>query len=145
MGKMFNFQFPIFSQFSISKFSNRPLLKLVFIAVVCVILGGIVGLVLNYQTLKELRSEEIETALPVVAEEEEKIATYSGTIKPSVYSKGTHYLEDDGGSVIVLLKGGEIESGFLELLEGRRVEVVGRIEEAVEEGFDLLEVNEVHL
>ena len=90
---MRNFQFSIFNQLSISKFSNRPLLKLVFIAVVCVILGVIVGLVLNYQTLKELRSEEIETALPVIAEEEEKIATYSGTIKPSVYSKGTHYLE----------------------------------------------------
>ncbi len=139
---MINFQFPIFNQFSISKFSNKPFLKLVVISAVCVGLGAAVGLGLNYKTLRELRSEQVAPVSSVVAEEEqEKIATYSGTIKPSVYLKGTHYLESADGEVIVLLESPKID---LALIEGWEVEVEGTVKNT-EEGQLLMKVAEVRL
>ena len=117
-------------------------MRLVFLSIICIVAGVAAGLILNYQTVKELRSAEIEATLPVVVEEEqEKIATYSGTIKPSVYSKGTHYLEDAGGEVIVLLESPKID---LALIEGWEVEVEGTVENT-EEGQLLMKVAEVRL
>lgn len=148
MRKMFNFhrfeESPL-ADFSIfNKFSKRPFLRLVLTSIICIVVGGVAGLILNYQTVKELRSAESEATLPVVEEEEgsqEKIATYSGTIKPSVYSKGAHYLEDDDGEVIVLLESPKID---LALIEGWEVEVEGTVENT-EEGQLLMKVAEVRL
>jgi len=137
---MINFQFSIFN-----KFSKKPLLRLAFVSIVCVTLGVVVGLVLNYQTLKKLRSEDIEPAPPVVVEEkeEEKIATYSGTIKPAgkLYPQATHYLENENGEMILLLESPKIDLG---LIEGWEVEVEGTVENT-EEGRLLMEVSEVRL
>lgn len=111
--------------------------------------GAVIGLVLNYQTIKELREGPEAPPVPSsqVEEEkkEEKIATYSGTIKPSIQPEiAAHYLEDDSGKVIVFLKSGKIESGFLGMLEGQTVEVVGAVEED-DKGQMVMEVDEVHL
>jgi hypothetical protein len=104
---------------------------------------------LNYQTIKEVR-EEPSTPVPSdqVEEEkpEEKIATYSGKIKPSLQPEiAAHYLEDENGQTIIFLRSGKIESGFLEVLEGQMVEVMGKIVKTSENGQEVLEVDEVHL
>lgn len=120
---------------------------MVLISTAFVTTGALIGLVLNYRTLRELRSETVEGVPSVVEEEEkEKIATYSGKIKPSIQKEvAAHYLEDDEGNIIVFLQSGKIESGFLEMLEGQMVEVVGEIVKTVEGGQAVLEVDEVHL
>ncbi len=125
---------------------KKHLLKLGLVSLAAIAIGAVVGLVLNYQTIQKLRSEPVETTLPVVEEEaQEKIATYSGKIKPSIQPEiAAHYLEGDDGEIIVFLKSGKIESGFLEMLEGQMVEVVGTIEEN-NEGQKVMEVDEVHL
>jgi len=126
------------------KLDKKKLLKLGLISIAFIIVGAVVGLVLNYQALREIRSEPVEVTLPVVEEErEEKIATYSGKIKPSIRPEiAAHYLEDDEGEIIVFLKSGKIESGFLGILEGQTVEVVG---ELVGGDQEVLKVDEVHL
>ena len=126
--------------------NKKTILRLALISIAFITIGAVVGLVLNYQTLKELRSSDVARQPPVAVEEEEqeKIATYSGTIKPSapaLYSEGTHYLEDADGEMIVLLESPKID---LSLIEGWEVEVEGTIEET-EEGQKLLEVTEVRL
>lgn len=106
--------------------------------------GAVVGLALNYQTLKELRSPKVEPVPPaVVEEEEEKIATYSGTIKPSapsLYSEGTHFLEDENGEIVALLKSAKIDLSFI---EGQTVEVEGRVKKTVEGEQMILDVEKV--
>ncbi len=130
--------------------SKKHFLKLALISLVAVAVGAVVGLALNYKTLKELREEqkasEVSSVSPSPTEEpEEKVATFSGKIKPSVKPEiAAHYLEDDEGNIIVFLKSGKIESGFLGILEGQAVEVVGTVEEG-SEGQKVLEVDEVHL
>jgi len=126
--------------------SKKKLLKLGLISVAFVIVGTVVGLILNYQTIKNLRSEPVEATLPVVEEApQEKVATYSGKIKPSIRPEiAAHYLEGDNGEIIIFLKSGEIESGFLEMLEGQMVEVVG-LPASSQGGQEVLEVDEVHL
>jgi len=126
---------------------KKKLLKLSLTSVVAIVIGAFVGLVLNYQVIKDLRSEPVKVSLPVAEkeEEQEKVATFSGKIKPSVKPEiAAHYLEDDEGNIIVFLKSGKIESGFLGILEGQAVEVVGTVEEG-SEGQKVLEVDEVHL
>ena len=121
-------------------------LKLALVSVTAIAIGALIVLILNYQTLKELRSPDATHQSPVAVEEEEeeKIATYSGKIKPSIRPEiAAHYLEDDAGKIIVFLKSGKIESGFLEMLEGQMVEVVGEITKTG--GQEVLEVDEVHL
>ncbi len=123
---------------------KKKILKLILISVAFVAVGVVIGLVLNYKTLKELRSEQNAPVPSVVVEEEgsqEKIATYSGTIKPSIYSKGKHYLEGAGGEVIVLLESPKID---LALIEGWEVEVEGTVEDT-KEGQLLMKVAEVRL
>ncbi len=123
---------------------KKHLLKLGLISLAAITVGAFVGLVLNYQTLKKLRSEPAEPAPPVVEEkEEEKIATFSGKIKPlgpSIYMEGTHFLEDEKGETILLLESSKIDLGFL---EGQTVEVEGRLKKAVEGGQKILEVEKV--
>jgi len=127
---------------------RKHLLKLTLISISAITVGALVGLALNYQTLKDLR-EEPETlpipSAPVEEKEEEKIATFSGKIKPSIKPEiASHYLEDESGNEIIFLRSGKIEAGFLGILEGQMVEVVGTIEENGE-GQKVLEVDEVHL
>ena len=127
---------------------KKKLLKLGLISVAFITVGALVGLILNYRTLKELRSEQFEPAPSVVAVEEdsEKITTYLGKIKPSIRPEiAAHYLEDDEGEMIVFLKSGKIESGFLEMLEGQAVEVVGTVKKTVAGDQTVMEVDEVHL
>ncbi len=126
---------------------KSQILRLGLISVATITAGIVIGLILNYRTLKELRSTETETTPSVVKEEQsqEKIATYSGKIKPSIRPEiASHYLEDDSGNIIVFLKSGKIESGFLGILEGQTVEVAGTVAEN-EEGQKIMEVEEVHL
>ena len=127
--------------------SKKKLLKLGLISVAFMTVGAFVGLVLNYRTLKELRSSNVAHQPPVVVEEEkEKIATYSGKIKPSIRPEiAAHYLEDEEGNIIIFLQSGKIESGFLEMLEGQMVEVVGTVKKTVEGGQAVMEVTEVRL
>ena len=128
---------------------KRHFLKLALISVAAVAIGALVGLILNYQTIKELREEPKAPPVPssqVEEKEEEKIATYSGRIKPSIQPEiAAHYLEGKDGEIIVFLKSGKIESGFLGILEGQTVEVVGEIVETMEDGQEVLKVDEVHL
>ena len=126
-------------------FPKKPLLRLAFVSIVCVIFGAVVGLGLNYKTLKELRSDQVEPAPSVVEEEEqEKIATYSGTIKPAgkLFEGADHYLEDENGNMKTLLKGGKIDLSFV---EGQSVEVEGKLKYIVEgdQQLPVLEVEKV--
>jgi len=128
---------------------KRKFLKLTLVSLAAVTVGAVVGLALNYQTLKKLREEPKPLPSPPSSEvkekEEENIATYSGKIKPSTQPEiAANYLEDDSGNLLVFLKGGKVESGFLQLLEGQRVEVVGAVKES-SDGQKVLEVDEVHL
>jgi len=133
-------------------FSKTHLLKLALISVAAIAVGALVGLALNYQTLKEIREgpQSLPDNLSLLEggkekKPQEKIATYSGKIKPSLEPEvASHYLEDDGGNMIIFLKSGKIDSGFLGLLEGQTVEVVGAVKES-SDGQKILEVNEVHL
>ncbi len=128
-------------------FEKKHFLKLALISVAAIAIGAGTVLALNYKTLKNLqRVPEPATVAPAEEEEEqqEKIATYSGKIKPSIRPEiAAHYLEDDEGEIIVFLKSGKIESGFLEMLEGQLVEVVGEITKTG--GQEVLEVDGVHL
>ena len=127
---------------------KKHFLKLVLISVAAIVVGAVVGLILNYQNIKELREGPSAPSIPLsqVEEKQEKIATYSGKIKPSIRPEiAAHYLEDDNGEIIVFLKSGKIESGFLGILEGQTVEVVGEIVETMEDGQEVLKVDEVHL
>ena len=130
--------------------SKKQLLKLGMISAVAIALGALVGLVLNYETLKNLQKPSEVSSVPVTLVEEEerqeKIATYSGKIKPSIRPEiAAHYLESAEGEIIIFLKSGKIESGFLEMLEGQAVEVAGEIVETTKDGQEVLEVDEVHL
>jgi len=128
--------------------SKKKLLKLGLISVAFMTVGAFVGLVLNYQTIKELREGPSVPPTPSsqVEEEKEKIATYSGKIKPSIRPEiAAHYLEDEEGNIIIFLQSGKIESGFLEMLEGQMVEVVGTVKKTVEGGQAVMEVTEVRL
>ena len=127
--------------------NKKQLLKLGLISVAAISIGALVGLVLNYGTLKERRSGgEVSTPpSPIEEEEQEKIATYSGTIKPSapsIYMEGTHYLEGADGGVIVLLESPKIDLG---LIEGWEVEVEGTVKKTVEGDQTIMEVAEVRL
>jgi hypothetical protein len=120
---------------------KKHLLKLSLISVAAITAGAVIGLVLNYQAIKEARLEE--STPPLEETEEPKIATYSGTIKPleaSIYMEGTHFLEDGAGKIITLLKSRKIDLTFL---EGQAVEVEGKLSEAVEGGQTILEVEKV--
>jgi len=124
---------------------KKKILKLILISVAFITVGVVVGLGLNYKTLKELRSAEREATLPVVEEEsEEKIATHSGTIKPAgkLFKAADHYLEDENGNIKALLKGGKIDLNFV---EGQSVEVEGEVGYVVEgdQQFLILEVLKV--
>jgi len=143
MGKMSNLK----SQIS-NPHVKSQILRLGLISIVTITVGIVIGLILNYQTIKELREEPAMPSMSSsqIEEKKEKIATYSGKIKPSIRPEiAAHYLEDDNGEIIVFLKSGKIESGFLGILEGQTVEVVGEIIETKEDGQRVLEVDEVHL
>ena len=91
----------------------------------------------------EIAPEELEIA-PSEEEEKEKIATYSGKIKPSgkLFEGADHYLEDENGNMECLLRSGKID---LDFIEGQSVEVEGKIEYIVEgdQQFPILEVEKV--
>lgn len=130
---------------------KNHLLKLSLISIAAITVGALIGLALNYQTLKKLREEPKPLPTPPSSEvgeeekEEEKIATFSGKIKPSTRPEiAANYLEDDAGNLLIFLKSGKVESGFLQLLEGQAVEVVGTVKES-SNGQRVLEVDEVHL
>jgi len=125
--------------------NKKSVVRLGLVAVVALTVGAIIGLVLNYQTLRELRKEPTPPPPPEppIRREREKIATFSGTIKPlasSIHMEGTHFLEDENGEMITLLKSSKIDLSFL---EGQTVEVEGRIKKAVEGEQTVLEVEKV--
>jgi len=131
--------------------SKKKLLKLGLVSIAAITIGAIIGLVFNYQTIRELREGPKEppptSSSSQVKEEkaQEKIATYSGKIKPSLEPEiAAHYLEGSDGKITIFLKSGEIESGFLGIIEGQTVEVVGRVE-TLGGGQEVLEVDEVRL
>jgi len=130
---------------------KKNILKLALISVAAVTVGAAIGLALNYRTLKKLREETLplsnspSSKVEEEEKEEEKIATFSGKIKPSTRPEiAADYLEDESGNILVFLRGGKVETGFLQLLEGQAVEVVGAVEET-KEGQKVMEVDEVHL
>jgi len=131
--------------------TKKQLLRLGLVSVAAIAVGAAIGFALNYQTLKKLREEPKPLPTPPSSEveeeekEEEKIATFSGKIKPSTQPEvAADYLEDDAGNLLIFLKSGKVESGFLQLLEGQAVEVVGTVGET-KEGQKVMEVDEVHL
>ena len=124
---------------------KAQILRMALISVAAIVAGAVIGLGLNYKTLKELRSEQAAPVPSIVEEEgQEKIATHSGTIKPAgkLFKAADHYLEDENGNIKALLKGGKIDLSFV---EGQSVEVEGKVEYVVEgdQQFLVLEVLKV--
>ena len=125
--------------------AKKQLLKLGLVSMAAITVGVAIGLALNYQTLRELRErpKPLPASPTQVEKEEEKIATFSGKIKPlgpSIYMEGTHFLEDEDGKMITLLESSEIDLSFL---EGQTVEVEGKVRKAIEGEQMVLEVEKV--
>lgn len=132
--------------------NSKSFLKITLVSALFLTVGAVLGLVLNYQTLRELRSGNAPDSSSQLEENEEeaapKIATYSGTLKPlgqSIYMQGSHFLENEAGEMVILLEGGKVTPEFLQLLEGQTIEVEGVVEDAVEGGQKVLRIERIVL
>ena len=111
------------------------------------LLGALVGLGLGYWLLRPAGKAVLPTPSESSEEDTSSVPISSQTLTgkvlplgPSIYTQGTHKLVDQQGEITAVL---QADDDKLQLAEGYRVEVTGKISKTVEGDMKLMRVEEI--